>query len=293
MHENGIPVVFFKGPILSYILYNDLYVRYSKDIDAIIPSGYISKVDEILLEHGYIRTSPSQSLTSKHYRILTSKYQAFTYIEKEHNLQIEIHWKFFRENITFCMPEDIWKKVNYINIGNNSIPTLTPEILLMYLLIHGSIHMWNRLTWLCDIIRLLDISKKINWEDLWEKAVQYKIKCHILIGLGMAHFVFHVQFPQFILNEIKDNQTVNRFFYKNITALIDSKILRKDPVITLAQINSQMALMESLGAKFSYLNVYFISYRDWELLKLPNSLFFLYYIFRPFFWLYRRVIRKK
>ena len=53
--ENQIRLLFLKGPVLAAELYGDISLRTSKDLDILIPIADLEKVEELLLNVGYVR----------------------------------------------------------------------------------------------------------------------------------------------------------------------------------------------------------------------------------------------
>ena len=63
--KNGIRALPYKGPVLGMLLYGDLSMRRSSDLDIVVPKDCVSHAEKILIESGYKRIAPRYELTPK------------------------------------------------------------------------------------------------------------------------------------------------------------------------------------------------------------------------------------
>lgn len=78
-----------------------------------------------------------------------------------------------------------------------TIATLNNEVLLAYLAIHGSRHLWERLEWIVDLDRLVR-NNRIDWEKVLRVATQFNGKKMLLLGLYLSKLFFQTPLPSFI-----------------------------------------------------------------------------------------------
>ncbi|MEA3317484.1 MAG: nucleotidyltransferase family protein, partial [Bacteroidota bacterium] len=168
LKKNKIAYAFFKGPVLSYELYNDIGIRHSGDIDLIIEKKHISKFNTILLQSNYTRKEPGFALTKKQEKANFSISHHYLYKHKTRNVPIELHWNLTNPGSLFPIStEELLKRKREVPFQDNKIFTLSKTDKLLFLAIHGSIHRWYRLFWLKDFA---EISKTITPRE-WDKLV--------------------------------------------------------------------------------------------------------------------------
>ena len=261
----------------------------------------------------------SFKLTNKQLKVFPKKHSEEPFWFKDRAkkpVMIDLHWELLLPYYSFAPAEALaWTDTTYVTIGNTKIPTLSDENLLLFLCVHAAKHNWQQLGQVADIAQLILNKPNINWQ--WLEAHQYQLgnRRMLLLGLYLAHQLLDCPLPEHILrqfetapylpkmlkqiqaNMFEDNKAVLAAnVLKNTTGLKNRLIfdyghrlyfwLNKDAVF----LNST----ESLKDKGQYWFNRFLRPEpvDWEILRLPNQLSFLYYPFRPlrllFSYLFRR-----
>jgi hypothetical protein len=152
-----IPSLVFKGNALARDVYKNANCRNSADIDILIKSKDIICADKILKQEGYL-AQEAESLefwaTRKHHAV----YQC-----PKTNILIEIHWNFCIPGFFNLTSDNIWQNINIDNKGNLS---LNPEIILIQLFIHNSMHAYREFRIFVDILWAMhQYGDKINLVD--------------------------------------------------------------------------------------------------------------------------------
>jgi len=143
LREKNIPAIAFKGNTIAREIYREPNCRTSVDIDFLIKKSDVLRVDEIMSRAGYSRTdnNPVEFWLSRlHHAVYTHP--------KYHNI-IEMHWNFTIPSLFNLTSEEIWDDVYYSNAGEIR---LSPEIVLISLLLHHWIHAFRELRNLLDIV---------------------------------------------------------------------------------------------------------------------------------------------
>lgn len=143
-----------KGWPLSEDLFGSNNARQTKDIDLLVAPDMTMPAAEALLSMGF---EPSTDHPER-FRLLgsSSLQEEFNNVSlqaKSTGLCVELHWR--------CHQFSGWPELftNGSNLSTQQTPigALTvpdPRNNLIYLAIHGSMHRWSRLKWLCDIAKL-------------------------------------------------------------------------------------------------------------------------------------------
>ncbi|MEA5005812.1 MAG: nucleotidyltransferase family protein [Rikenellaceae bacterium] len=152
--KNGIHFVCLKGALLSYRLYKDPAVRISHDIDILINKDSVGQAADLLQKSGFDLSKgviwPTQ--ISQRDLILKNE-QHLSFYNNSMKCCFEIHWTLMHG---LAVTQNQLEKIINDNLVSESLAgreltTLSRELELVFLLIHGSRHAWCRLKWLVDI----------------------------------------------------------------------------------------------------------------------------------------------
>lgn len=152
--ENSISFICIKGPLLSYRIYNDTTVRFSHDIDLLIKPEQLDYALNLLFEDNFRFTEgnswPSEKMKQN---LITKTLHHVSLYNKESKFCVEIHW-----TLMHGVPVSQKELANLIsqnltiqNFAGREFTVLNREFELLYLMIHGARHGWARLKWLVDI----------------------------------------------------------------------------------------------------------------------------------------------
>ena len=155
LSNHGIPSVVVRGNAIAREIYNDTNSRVSSDIDILVKISDAIRSDSLLSKAGYSRND-SLPLEFWFYRIHHAVYR-----HPEIKNIIEVHWNFGIPSFFKLSSEDIWDAITETDSGQLR---LTPEMLIIMLLIHHHMHSFRELKILTDIVWSLDKYKNsIDW----------------------------------------------------------------------------------------------------------------------------------
>ncbi|MCH9755765.1 MAG: nucleotidyltransferase family protein [Gammaproteobacteria bacterium] len=142
----AVPHVFLKGPALNQTLWGRRIIRFSNDLDLLVPPKSLLKADAVLNRLQFHSNVPRKKLSFYQSFYWWSTRKDVSYRRKGFSKRIELHWK------TYCT-ELILKK----NHAWQS--SLDDKTYALYLCLHAAKHGWSRLIWLVDIIAFCQIKK--------------------------------------------------------------------------------------------------------------------------------------
>ncbi len=148
--------VVLKGWPLAEQVFGNNSARQARDIDLLIDPTLIRPAAKVLNDLGY---QPDQE-HPEHFRMLGSKalmgeFNNLSFKNAETNLMVELHWRCHQfTGWPELFPNGHNLDVLQTSIGNVTVPAEQQN--LLYLAIHGSLHRWARLKWLCDIAALAE-----------------------------------------------------------------------------------------------------------------------------------------
>lgn len=282
LDENGIRALAIKGPILSQIIHGDITQRQFSDVDLLVEKSDMYKSLELLTSIGY---ESQYSIAFLKNNTLLSVGKDFPTTHTKNNVLIEFHWKLFLDRHIKKSDINLFSDSNYsCMINNTSVETLELGALLLYLLLHGSKHYWERLEWIVDIDRLIRLhSEEMDWNELGKIAHEMEIEFMYYLGLAVSHELFETPLNKDLLSYIKLDHAVQKA-KEAILSEIKSDTIQNEQtgLVSLENLNKILLMKdESNGWLRHYLLTLFqIKELDVYMVNLPNFLSPLYYLIR-------------
>ena len=202
--------IFLKGVVLSHQCYGDIGIRECRDIDLLINQQDIEKTNNNLIALGYklIETNKLNSNLYKKY------YHHLSYFNTAKKIMIELHWRPF--SIDSFFPENDFSKINKkIIVNNHEISVFDNEHNLVYLCMHGSLHMFSELIWILDVAKFIS-TQDIDWNKIQQISKQWKIERPISMGIFLAAFIFDAEIPDFYKNPDKKTEKLISIVLKQV-----------------------------------------------------------------------------
>jgi hypothetical protein len=272
--QHGIRAVPLKGPPLSNYLYHDPAVRSSLDIDFLVPRDQVIRVRDLMLARGYTITSTLH--WSSDSACLAPRENEISFVDSYGVVSVDVHWRLMPPY--FASPFDgteAMPALASIELAGRKIPTLAPEPLLLYLCSHGSKHAFNRLAWICDIAALLRKCPDLDWPAIVDQAKRTHTSRQLWVGVQLAVDLLGAppppEMPRDPIVQVLTRQVTDRLLSGTL-ALPSSKELS----------SFILQVLERPEQRLRYLigSVMTPSEAEFDVLRLPPFLFFLYYPFR-------------
>ena len=274
LEEHDIEALAFKGPTLSQMAYGDITLRQYVDLDVLTHKKDIYKIDSLLKSHGYKRLL---TLTPAQEKIWIKYAHDMGLVHHTKNVHFEMHWSFLDEDYPMQVDlEDFWKETQEVNLNGHTIPTFSNENLLVYLCIHGSKHLWERIEWIKDI-DLLIRENTIDWEKVIEKTNGTGFEKMVYLGFSLSTFLLNTPLPTFIQNEIHKYKQLNTIS----TFILESW---NNPKSTFQKTSTIIKLFPGVKEKLIYLHkiIFKPSFNEYWFINLPKGLYWGYYLVRPY-----------
>ncbi|NWF35518.1 nucleotidyltransferase family protein [Mariprofundus sp. KV] len=284
LDKHKIRFIVLKGSALSQLIYNDSAQRQSNDIDILIDRRDVEKVESILIENlNFSQGVPFSGATARQKEFIDSVRKDRGYFHQQDRIILEVHWGFTAvEHPINRSFHDLWQSTIKAELQlNQTFHTLPMNLLWLYQCQHGAESGWYRLRWINDIAMLL-IYYPPDWDSLLEQASEFGTRRSLIEGVTLAASVYNLPLPSQIEEQGKAVQ-------------IGNEIEEARLFLTRMQLPSPM---ESARRSFRHapktkamrnlLKNILIQPGDFERIRLPNGLFFLYYLIRPFSLLARR-----
>jgi len=156
-----IPGIVIKGNAIAKEIYRDPNCRTSSDVDILIKLSDALRADALLAEAGYLRMDKNPL------KFWFARMHHAQYMHEQNKSIIEIHWNFGIPSFFKLTSEDIWDEVMDNHDGHHK---LSPDMMVILLLIHHHMHAFRELKILVDILWALHTYEdRIDWPAFAEK----------------------------------------------------------------------------------------------------------------------------
>ncbi len=284
LEKNNVEVLAFKGPTLAQMAYGDITLRQYSDLDILVEDKTAYEAASVLIDQGYINLNPLQMLKND---VCLDVAKDFHLLTPNGTIHIEMHWNLFeKKHKTDLSSLGDQVFTQHIKINNKPLKTLSNELLLVYLCIHGSKHAWERIEWICDVDRLVR-SQDIDWKQVIVISHQLKSQRAFFLGVKLSNMLLHTPTSD-SLSLPNDHKQVIDLLDMTFERLVNPKRYASNLFATL---NYQSQLLDTKNDQYGlYFNTLFnISRGDCENLALPKSLKFLYILLKPFRIVYKYI----
>ena len=288
--SRGIPALILKGIPLGQRLYGDPFTKSSIDIDLLVPQADFASAGRVLRELGWRRAVPA-------FRETPARTRWYDAVQKEHVYtrsrgKIELHRRLLGNRFLFDPPfNSLDAKALTVEVGGGRFRTLGDADQLLYLACHGSVHHWQRLTWLCDFAALLRTIDDESAERAVARGRERRLGSVLAPALLLCHESLQVASPAPVATLRRDGPRVQFFVdlarrgwtpREGLRQLVQKAAMRIGRVFVGAGV--RYSLHESRGL--------LIRHHDFSRVDLPDRFFWLYVLVQPVF-LALRVLRKK
>jgi hypothetical protein len=276
MEKAGIPCIPFKGPTLAITAYRDLGLRQFTDLDLFVHTRDVLRAKEVLATQGF---KPVRKLSSAREAAFLRFDNACAF-DNAQDVLVDLHWRFSPVHSSLPLEtDDFWRRLDRVNIGKQTLFTLSAEDLLLVLCCHGFTHQWERLIWVCDVATLIGWHKNLDWNYLFRKAKRLGVLRIVLVGLKLASEL-GASLPRQVRDRLERNGAVGRYAEELMTQLFTP---RKNDLTLFEWLRRQLRMRERTRDKFISLWRIMLTPRDYDLMfaSVPASLSLLYYLIRP------------
>jgi hypothetical protein len=281
MEEEDILAVPFKGPVLATSIFGDITLRQFSDLDILIHPNHALKARNVLTANGY---RPEIELDDKQFCIYLKSKNAATFICDEKKAFVDLHWGLKVRNAAFPVhPDHSDNHLNLVVMEGHKVHNLPPEDLLLYLCVHGALHCWDSLGWICCVAELIQSNPDLNYEQIIQMVKKVKCERIFSLGLFLAQDLLGAEPP------IK----INKYFKKdpNIESLaieVYRNLFHNNDKSTNSKISNKFSsfhikVRDHYSEKIRHIAQAAIrpTREDWRCFPLPASISFLLYLLRP------------
>jgi hypothetical protein len=279
MSAHGIRAMPIKGPVLAALAYGDISRRMFDDLDILLKVEDVEKAAKELLSLGY---EPFIELSEAERKAHVRAGWGWSMHSPGKDYYVELDTGITPEHFSFrADPALLWENTELVTLEERSFHTMFVENLVLLLCVHGTKHLWERLAWIVDVGQLVRRRPDINWHRVLGRARSLGGLRMVLLGLGLCRDVLEMKLPDEVVEAMRRDAAVERLLRRLTGKIRLSEEMASSP---LGGLRLHLASRERLRDKTRHvLSLAFTpSYSDWRSLPLPESLFWLYRLIRPF-----------
>ena len=284
--DAGIRLISMKGPMLSVELYGDPSLRTSRDLDLMVAGEDLERAGELLTRIGCIRdlnVTTATPLRRKFYaRIENEKHRVYNWGD----ICLELHWKSgYQTEESF---DGLWSRREERQLMGRPIAVLGAEDRYPALFIHAAEHGFLRLRWLLD---LYELRRKPDFD--WARLYRHMASR----GIGELAVLAHMVMQRLGLPGMEDfcPDGASESEVRKAAALCERVL----PLLVAERRpgDPEWRAYDRLLPNAVYgrtkwqrlLTILGPSKYEYELIDLPDGLFWMYFLIRPVHWLVRKL----
>lgn len=279
----GIRAISLKGPAFALLTYGNIALRESTDLDLLIRPEDMSKACEAVTGLGY--QLRFQALDDA--ALLRSRNCQFDFINPGRGTLIDLHWSALHKMFPFqLLVEMLFASAQTAQIEDIFFLSLSPEHMLLYLCAHGTKHCWQQMRWLCDVACHVRTSPHLDWELCIRQAEAANCTLVLKHSLLLAEQVVGLELP--IAAKGYCDNTKARMLATAASSFLFSKddSLRRGKAL---RYHLAFAVGWRDRMRFMFERIFAPEDQDWQEVRLPHSLRFVYYTIRPMRFMLERI----
>ncbi len=287
LEERKIPAIPYKGPVLATVAYRNLALREFFDLDLLLEERDVLQAREVLASLGYRSEdlmTRSKDLMTEAQGVAFLRYERQYEFTRDDGIVVELQWKVVPKYLSFPLdPLHVLRHAEQVSLGGRTVKTFSLEDLLLTLCVHGSVHSWHRLGWICDVAEVVQVSKGIDWKQLVERADALRCKRMLLLGLFLANDLFETELADEVFHEVQADAMV-KVLAGEVREQLFSEAPRPWGILEGSAFQHfQFRMIEQPRDKLRYCvhRVTAPTLLDWKALPLPAALFPFYRLLRP------------
>jgi len=272
----GIEVIPYKGIVLSEVYYGDMALRQCGDIDLFVRGQDVARIKTAVHELGYAQRVCIPEDAEEDY--IASGYECTFDSPAGKNL-LELQWalqpRFYA--LDFDMDALFERAVN-VAVAGRRVKTPSPEDLVLVLSVHAAKHVWGRLIWLCDIVRILELGN-LNWDWVQGHARRFGIERILHVTLLLANRLLAAPIPAPVERGLVEDSAA-RAFAEEIAADVARGVSYGEQQVSYFRLMMQLRERKADRLRFLTRLTFTPGPGEWETVRLPRPLFPLYRLVR-------------
>ena len=273
----GVQFVSFKGPLLAERLHRDTGLRESGDLDFLVHPRDVTAARAVLESLGYAGVATLDSERERLWLGSPLRHE-LAFSNPQSACMVELQWRANPElNVPALDDATWWDRAPTFEWRGHEMTAVPADEELLALLVHGTKHFWGSLDWLVDIA---EISRRADapWPRLVHLARRHRAVRRVALGIDLAHRLLQAPCPDLALQLVQEAR-ISHVAEELVPRLLEPAFR---PHAIAEALRLQLALDDGAGQRARRLAATLRpTPGDWELLRLPRALSWLYWPLRP------------
>lgn len=272
----GLAFMPFKGLALAEIVYGDIALRQSGDIDLLIHAADLPRVRESMAELGY---HPHQVFSADEEQAYLRSGYEYAFDGPAGKNLLEVQWaiqpRFYAVDLQM---EGLFRRAIKTTVVGVKVKTLCVEDLFVVLALHAAKHVWGKLIWLCDLARIAAMPT-LDWKRVGEHGRELGIVRILWVTLRLAQKLLDTPVPAGARKNLLEDFAAESLAHE-IERYIASD--RMFDVESRAYFNLMLRLRERREDRMRFMSRLVLTPgpSEWAVTRLPKVLFPLYRVVR-------------
>ena len=288
--RNGIRALPFRGVCAAQQIHGAQEAREPGDIDLFVAPEELDAVDNLLRTQGYQSVRLDFERTPLRKKKFREWAHSIEYVHPGSAVPVDVHWRLFHYRSLLPLEfNSVWDSGQVLDLAGQQVRTLSLEHTLLLSVTHAASHGWSYLSWLYDVAELVRKNRQIDWSGIICEARRLGAIRPLLQGLALGNNLLGAPIPEMAYQLIENERSL-----ANLIAHAERRLTALDPdpstvAENIRQIRYLFELSPSLEYKREILWHKSLHPPDWRVVELPDTLFPLYHVLRPFLWLLRKI----
>jgi hypothetical protein len=279
LQREEIEVVPLKGPTLSASLYGNLALRSFADLDLLFHQRDVLRVKSLLEANGYALTSTLHWPSGP--AVFRARESQLSFADPRGIVSVDMHWGILPDYMPPAFDVNhIWKMLRAVPFAGVMTRTLSPEHLVLFLCAHGAKHLWERVGWICDFARVLQVENSVDWSYVFAQAAQTDTSRMLVLALLLAEKMAGVEIPSAAVERLAPDPQA-RLLARYVQDRFLSNAPHPAPAWEAARFGMRAFERQCQRARYIVGSFLVPSEAEYRVLKLPDAFYLLYYLFRP------------
>lgn len=223
LEAKGIPAATIKGPSLALTAYGDPGLRLFSDLDILIHKTDFARARAVLADCGY---QPALDLTPEEERAHLRVHHDYPLEHAHKSVVVELQWGIMESPFRF--PRDLdqwWGRFQYQPIAGKQVMSMPAEDMLHILCVHGCKHLWERLSWICDLNEMICAHPQLDWEALAVYAQRLGSRRMVRVGLLLTHLLLETRLPSQVVDDLGSDHVALQLAARSCVRLFNPQSL--------------------------------------------------------------------
>ena len=270
--ESEVPFIALKGVALAERVYPEPALRHCHDCDLLVPPGSHGQAVQALSRSGFHQIEDRRPKSGG------------TQLVHEHGLPLHLHVVLFEIPTYRACLDDLWSRAGSAALGDAEMGVLGAEDAFIHVCGHASYSPSRQhLSWVCDSWMILQSQPNLDWDAVCKRAGASQLSLPLSIVLTYLARTLRAPIPEQVLSHLAGART---------TAVTREAALfgaAAGPPGTVAKMCRRAKGIRAWATLIKWMFLPAPSHLRWRFHIQRPFLIPLYYAYRPFFALLRRL----